>query len=172
MYTWGSRWITGKEVRNSSFWIHTWQCSIAQGNAYLQCLISFLSAAFPGIILLCSRIDDGLTVCSVSWEIQPSLVLDTPKTLAWSFAVAGARGKCLLHTFLQPVPRCGALCHCWWPMRSWLETWCCFLLVVPGSWTVFIKKEIKYNKSASSCLWVPQDVVHLWLGQQGSGAQR
>lgn len=47
--------------------------------------------------------DNGLTLCSVPCEIQPSLVLDTPKTLAWSFAVAGARGKGLLHTELSPA---------------------------------------------------------------------
>ena len=101
---WGSYCITGKGVRNSSFWIYTWQWPIAQRKASLQCFISSLFAAFPGIIVLCSKMDNRLTVSSVTHEIQPSLILGIPKILAWNFAVAGARGKCVLHTEQQPVP--------------------------------------------------------------------
>lgn len=128
--------ITGKGARNSSFWIHTLQCPMAQRKASLQCFISSLFAAFPGIIVLCSKMDNRLTVPSVPREIQPSLILGTPKILAWNFAVAGARGKCVLQStsLLQPVPKlwCSAPLlvahgklavnsmmvplHCFWPL--------------------------------------------------------
>lgn len=100
----GSRCITAKGARNSSFWIHAWQCPIAQRKASLQCFISSLFAAFPGIIVLCSKMDNRVTVSSVPHEIEPSLILGIPKILAWNFAVARARGKCVLHTDRQPVP--------------------------------------------------------------------
>lgn len=63
-----------------------------------------LFPAFPVIIVLCSKRDNRLTVSSVPHEIQPSLILGISKILAWNFAVAGARGKCVLHTDRQPVP--------------------------------------------------------------------
>lgn len=104
---WGPHCITGKGVRNSSFWIHTWQWPITQRKASLQCFISSLSAAFPGIIIPCSKMDNRLTVSSVPHEIKsPSLILGIPKILAWNFAVAEARGKCVTYRLPASSSQC------------------------------------------------------------------